>query len=344
MIINPIIPIWLMSIICIILMVTIILKRPLIDKKQNNEKTLREKKPIKNDIINICIKIAIIILLFVINLRFMIPNGETTAISSDVNVLFVIDTSVSMRALDYNGRKERFEAVINDCCYIVDELPGCKYSIITFGDTAKKLFPFISDTDMVQAELKAITTEDDFYAKGTSINLVKEIFEKTLKEEQKRQNGASKFVIFFITDGEITKEGEKLESFANIRQYVSNGAVMGYGTKSGGKMVSKINKDDPTSEFYYIDYYDEDYNRITAISKIDEENLKQIASDLEVDYIQMNKTSNINYKLTDVRKQISNFQKTEDKISTYQDIYYIFMIPLVVLLTIDFIVKKKRML
>lgn len=343
MIINPIIPIWIMSIICIILIVTIILKKPLIDKKQNNEKTPREKKLIKNYIINICIKIAIVIILFAINLRFMIPNGETTAISSNVNILFVIDTSVSMRALDYNGNKERFEAVINDCCYIVDELPSCKYSIITFGDTAQKLIPFTSDTDMVQAELKAITTEDDFYAKGTSINLVKEIFENTLKEEQKRQNGASKFVIFFITDGEITKEGEKLESFENIRQYVSNGAVMGYGTKSGGKMVSKINKDDPTSEFYYIDYYDDDYNRITAISKIDEENLKQIASNLEVDYIQMNKTSNINYKLTDVKKQISNSQKEEDKISTYQDIYYIFMIPLATLLTIDFIVKKKRL-
>ncbi len=78
------------------------------------------------------------------------------AINSDLSVLFVIDTSISMRALDYNGNKERFEGVINDCCYIVDELSSCKFSIITFGDEARKVIPFTTDTDMVQAELKLL--------------------------------------------------------------------------------------------------------------------------------------------------------------------------------------------
>ena len=42
----------------------------------------------------------------------MIPNGESIALNSDLNVLFVIDKSISMRALDYDGNKERFEGVI----------------------------------------------------------------------------------------------------------------------------------------------------------------------------------------------------------------------------------------
>ena len=191
MIINPIIPIWLMTIICVILIILIIFNnksRNSSSDKKNIQINKKQKKFIDKHIINYIIKITIVVLLFVINLRFMLPNGEAMAISSDLSILFVIDTSVSMRALDYNGNKERFEGVINDCCYIVDELSNCKFSIITFGDTAKKVIPFTTDTDMVQAELKSISLENDFYAKGSSMNLVKDILEKTLKEEQKRQN------------------------------------------------------------------------------------------------------------------------------------------------------------
>ena len=346
MIVNPIIPIWLMTIICVILIILIIYSKQLKEKitnKQNNEKTIRQKNLIKQYIINASIKVSIVVLLFIINLRFMIPNGETMAINSDLSVLFVIDTSISMRALDYNGNKERFEGVINDCCYIVDELSSCKFSIITFGDEARKVIPFTTDTDMVQAELKAINLEDDYYAKGSSMNLVKNTLEQTLKEEKQRQNGNSKFVIFFVSDGEITKEGEVLESFSNIEQYTSNGAVMGYGTSAGGKMVSRAYADDTNSDYYYLHYYDDNYNRVAAISKLDETNLKKIASDIGIDYIQMSKTSNINYKLSDIKQQISNSQTTEEKISSYKDIYYYFAVPLVILLIVDFIVQKRRM-
>lgn len=346
MIVNPIIPIWLMTIICVILIILIIYNKQLKEKiknKQNNEKTIRQKNLIKQYIINASIKVSIVVLLFIINLRFMIPNGETMAINSDLSVLFVIDTSISMRALDYNENKERFEGVINDCCYIVDELSSCKFSIITFGDEARKVIPFTTDTDMVQAELKAINLEDDYYAKGSSMNLVKNTLEQTLKEEKQRQNGNSKFVIFFVSDGEITKEGEVLESFSNIEQYTSNGAVMGYGTSAGGKMVSRAYADDQNSDYYYLYYYDDNYNRVAAISKLDETNLKKIASDIGIDYIQMSKASNINYKLNDIKQQISNSQTTEEKISSYKDIYYYFAIPLVILLIVDFIVQKRRM-
>lgn len=346
MIINPIIPIWLMTIICVSSIILIVYSKQLkgrITNKKNIEKTTKQKHLIRENIINIIIKVVIVILLFVINLRFMIPNGESVAINTDVNILFVIDTSVSMRALDYDGNKERFEGVVNDCCYIVDELSNCKFSIITFGDTTKKVIPFTTDTDMVQAELQSINLENDFYAEGSSMNLSKDILEKTLKEEKKRQNQNAKFVVFFVTDGEITKEEETLETFSNIKQYVSNGGVLGYGTKTGGKMVSSAYADDPNSEFYYIEYFDDNYNYQTAISKLDEKNLKQIASDIGIDYIQMNKTANINYKINDIKQQISNSQTNEEKISTYQDIYYYFAIPLVILLIMNFIIQKRRM-
>ena len=111
----------------------------------------------------------------------------------------------------------------------------------------------------------------------------------------------------------------------------------------GGKMVSHMFSDDPNSEYYYIYYYDENtYENVTALSKIDEKNLKKIASDLKIDYVQMSKTSNIDYKLNDIKQQMSDSQTMEEKISSYKDIYYYFAIPLVILFIIDFVLKKRR--
>ena len=346
MIINPIIPIWLMIIICIMLVIIIYNKQKKENKvkKSSNNLTQNNSKKIKKYNINMIIDFIIISILFIINLRIMIPNSETNVINSDLNIMFVIDKSVSMRALDYDGSKERFEGVINDCCYIVDELSGCKFSIITFGDRAERLIPFTTDSDMVQSELKAIKLENDFYAGGTSINLVNEELEKTLKKENERHNENSKFVLFFITDGEITKEGERLESFSNIKQYVINGAVLGYGTTTGGKMVYSVYEDDADSKYHYLYYYDENYNMVTAISKIDEKNLKQIATDIGIDYIQMSKTDNINYKINDIKKQMNETLSNEDKVTSYKDIYYLFAIPLGILLMIKFIVIKRKIL
>lgn len=340
MIINPIIPIWLMSIICLIILLVILFDKPF--KQKNSNKTNRQKKLIKKQIISSGIKISIIILMFIMNLRFMIPNGESTALNLDLSVLFVIDTSVSMRALDYNGNKERIEGVINDCCYVIDELSGSKFSIITFGDTAQRIIPFTTDSDMVQAEIKSIKLENDVYAKGTSINIVKDILKKTLEDERRRQNGNTKFVVFFITDGEITKEGESLNSFSEIKNYISEGAVLGYGTTGGGKIVNSTYAEDPSSDYYYKYYYDNNFKKVTALSKLDEKNLRQISTDLGIDYIQMNKQNNVNNKLKIIKEQISNSQSAEDKIKSYQDIYFYVAIPLVVLLIINFIIQKRR--
>ena len=109
-------------------------------------------------------------------------------------------------------------------------------------------------------------------------------------------------------------------------------------------MVRDSFANDTSSELYYIYYYDDTtYEKVTAISKLDEKNLKQLAEDMKIDYIQMSKTSNMNYKLSDIKKQISDSQTNEEKINSYQDIYYYFAIPLVILLLIDFTIRKRSM-
>jgi len=123
-----------------------------------------------------------------------------------------------------------------------------------------------------------------------------------------------------------------------LKKYVDGGAVLGYGTTSGGKMLIK---DKYTGNQEYLEDRS-DYPYEVAISKIDENNLKKIASDMGIDYINMSKQSNINSKLKEIKAKIVNSNEgTSTK--TYTDIYYVFAIPLVLLLGYEFINYRRKL-
>ena len=340
MILKPIIPVWIMALICLTLLIFVAYDKQFLEKIKSNKdkvKTPRQKSLIKNYVINLILKVLIIIIIFIINIRPMVQNGEMEVLTSDVSVLFVVDKSVSMAALDYNGENERLDGIKKDCTHIIEELSGAKFSLITFGDTARQEMPFTIDSNMVNSMVKSIRTEDDYYAKGTSINIVNETIEKSLKDSK-----ASPVVLFFITDGEITTQDKTLQSFANIQQYISDGAVLGYGTTAGGKMVNKTYKEQPDSPYYYKYYYDDKYQKQVALSKIDENNLNQLAGDMGIEYIHMDKQSNIDRKLNSIKEKVQSSQNGTDKTYKYDDIYYYFAIILGILLILNFVNQKRR--
>ena len=80
MTVNPIIPIWLMAIICIALAFF---------RRKGTFNYIRQ--------------IAIIVLLFIINLRIMVPDYDAETIKRKIDVLFVVDNTISMQAEDYGS-------------------------------------------------------------------------------------------------------------------------------------------------------------------------------------------------------------------------------------------------
>lgn len=300
----PIIPVWIMIIICSLLIFFII-------KKNNKNIT----------------QILIIILLFIINLRIMFPSSDSKVMTNNLDVLFVIDNTISMNAEDYDGNNTRLYAVKKDCKYIIRRLNGARFSLITFNNKAKIVTPYTIDANMVTEAIDIINPIDEFYAKGSSLNTPIETIVSSLKSSNKNNDKIR--IIFFISDGEITDESN-LKSFSEISKYVDNGAVMGYGTTKGGYMKSTSifsEKDD-----YILDYTNH-YHK--AISKIDENNLKKISKDINVEYINMKKQSNLNTKLKEIENLVNNGLESNDK-STYDDIYFIFVIFLLILLLIEF--------
>ena len=305
--INPIIPIWLMTILCVCMLFL---------KRRNMAAYIRQ--------------IIAVTLIFLINLRIMVPraNVSTNTQTLDTYVLFVVDDTISMLARDYEGDTERLTAVKRDCSHIIEQLDGAKFAVISFNNNANLVAPYTDNSKYANDVIDSLYPLDSLYARGTSMNVCLDVMTDTLKRAREKADGS--VVVFFISDGEITNE-DRLESFKAAAKYVDGGAVLGYGTKDGGNMYVKS---------YYTDQEEllEDtsaYPRKPAVSKIDENNLKSIADDLKVSYINMNDSQNIDPVLEKIQRESTGDSKT-GKVNGFVDIYYIFAALFAVLLMLDF--------
>lgn len=314
MIINPIIPIWLMAIICIVL---------LIFKRKGAIHYIRQ--------------IIIVILLFVINLRFMIPDAEAETVQRKVDVLFVVDNTISMQAEDYgNDNGIRMDAVRSDCSYIMEKLPGASFSVISFDNNVTTMVPYTIDSINILQALNTLQGQATLYATGTGFEDVLKYLESALDRESDNLQ-----IVFFISDGELTHE-TTIKPHAKLKDFIDGGAVLGYGTEEGGAMHAfAFFGDDEVEELYY---YDDNYDRQTALSVIDEDNLKSIASDMGIDYVHMTHQSQIDATINKVLKQMEEAGDLveEDNISGYKDTFFFILIPLIPLLIFDFIYYKRK--
>lgn len=310
--IQPILPIWAMAILCILMLCM---------KRKRVFPFLRQ--------------LALVTLLFIINLRISIPSNDISSSSMklDMSVLFVMDNTISMQAMDYNGNETRFSGVTKDCNYIIDTLYGADFSIISFDNTAKLLCPSTNDTNFAQNTIASLSPLDTLYAKGSSMNVSKDLMLDILKRLEKRDKPIA---VFYITDGEITNE-DTLSSFSDTAPYIDYGAVLGYGTKQGGTMyITEYGSEKPTilqdeSEYPYTD----------ALSKLDETNLKKLAKDMKLSYINMTSQELITDTLEQIQKEVTASQGDTKETNGYQDIYYWFLIPVIALLFYDFRTETK---
>lgn len=313
--IDPIIPIWVMAILCIAMLLF----------WRNNWKAYARQ-------------IVAVILIFCVNLRIMVPSDNVTATTQELDtyVLFVVDDTLSMLARDYDGDTERLTAVKNDCEKIIDKMDGAKFAVISFNNNANLVAPYTDNSDYAKSVIESLYPLESLYAKGSSLNICKDVMTDTLKRAYEKGDG--NVIVFFISDGEITSSDSRLESFGEASKYVDGGAVLGYGTEKGGRMYVKSYYNDQeevlqdTSSYPYKD----------AVSKIDEKNLKQIAGDIDVKYINMNDgQSRLEDVVNDAVKN-SGGDSASRQVSGYVDIYYIFVAAFAGLMIYEFWSVRKK--
>lgn len=154
-----------------------------------------------------------------------VPSG-----SKNLNLYFVIDTSLSMLAKDYGTGQTRLEAMKELSIGISRNNSGAKFSLITFDHKAFTDLPLTSDSVSFENAINSLYPPDPFYAQGSSVDSgIKELATRI-----KANKTDSKKMVILVTDG----GGKKIkDSFGNL--YKDSDLeinVVGIGTEKGAQM------------------------------------------------------------------------------------------------------------
>ncbi len=195
--------------------------------------------------------------------------------ATSVDVLLVVDTTSSIVAEDYDGTNPRLDGVRADVEAVVEAYPGARFALIAFDSAAVLRMPFTNDTAAVDSAMQVLQPEFRVYSSGSSISIANKLVQDTLRATAEVDGNRARMV-FYFGDGEQTASSAP-ESFSEAQPYVDGGAVLGYGTATGGPMKDRTSY--TQTQDRYIQYQGKD-----ALSVIDEANLQQIAAELGITY------------------------------------------------------------
>jgi Ca-activated chloride channel homolog len=216
-------------------------------------------------------------LLFVAALRPGLPGPGELARAANLSVFFVVDTSTSIAAEDYGSGRPRLDGVRADILALSAELPGARYSILTFdGDTRVRL-PLTTDTTALEAAVETLAPQPTEVSRGSSVTQARERLESLLTRSAASHPERGR-IVFYLGDGEQTA-AQPPEPFSLASDLVQGGAVLGYGTTQGGPMARTMSRYGASPGHVKDPRTGED-----AISVIDEATLRQIAEQLGVGY------------------------------------------------------------
>ena len=325
MILNPILPIY---ILVVLLALSVIAAAVCVINKKHRK--------VKN-----FIRISIVALIVMALFRPMVPfESRKQEAHSNIVLFFVIDDTGSMAVEDEDGGIAREEAMKQDIKDIINSFEAPRIAFFTQDAVTYRMMPATSDvkTALNLAEnLRAKATKD---SEGT--NLAKLFTEaanymNTYLEADKD----AEFVVFLMSDGEnainsTTNYEIKDSSFQNA----TYGAVVGYGSEEGGKVpniVATYDKDNGIISYHRDtgDPFIRGQNNEYVISSINEDFLKKTAQSYNFTYT---KTGNVKSLLSEARKKTGDkliFEEAKDSTNAFE-LYWIFMMLVIVLLLIEF--------
>ncbi|CAN5192948.1 VWA domain-containing protein [soil metagenome] len=291
-------------------------------------------------------RIVVLLLLAFAAIGPAVPGALTKVVVSDIDVFLVIDTTTSSNAEDYGvDGGTRLDAIKADALRVAEAYGGARYSIITFDNGSLVRLPLVADPTALKTALSTLDVEVTDYSAGSSISEAKDTLLKRLKASQSEHPDRLRLV-FYFGDGEQTRD-DAPESFAESKQYVSDGAVFGYGTATGGPMRSnqfvdytfgqQTDSGDDVDAPYVLDTTKPGSPK--AISKIDEGNLNVIANQLGVGYQHVTPADPANYP--DVADQIGEEIEVPE-VAVAARYYWVPMIAVFLLLLWDLVISARQ--
>ena len=254
-------------------------------------------------------------------------ENERTVVSKGIDIMVALDISKSMMAEDLVPDYNRLDIAKLAIGKLMNELRGDHVGIVVFAGEAYKQLPLTPDYQVAKLFLKSVGS-DMISSQGTDIGNAIELCISSFSEDRKTNKA-----IVIISDGE-DHEQMAIEAAKDASE---NGVVIctvGMGSEKGvpipiirnGRKVG-IKKDQ---------------DELTVLTKLNEENLIQIAEAGNGTYT---RTKGLNLDLRKILDRINKIEKTslkKDRYSTYDDQFQWFLIPGILLLLLDFVIFEKR--
>ncbi|HPI37760.1 MAG TPA: VWA domain-containing protein [Ignavibacteriaceae bacterium] len=243
-----------------------------------------------------------------------------------IDVYILLDVSMSMKAEDI--RPNRLEKAKNEITSLVRKLQGDRIGLIVFAGQAYIQFPLTTDYSAANLFLSVVdvnTVPQAGTAIASAINLAVKSFDF---------KSSTKKVIVVITDGE-DHEGDISASVKNAVEKDVMIYTIGMGSVSGAPIPVYDNRGSQAG-------FKQDREGNIVLTKLDEATLRQIASEGNGKYYL---SSNFSNELDMIYKDLASIEKEEygsKKITDYDDKYYYFLIPAILLLFIEFFITEQK--
>ncbi len=245
---------------------------------------------------------------------------------SGIDIYICLDVSLSMQAQDI--KPSRLAKAKYEIQKLLSRLHGDRIGLVIFAGKAYIQFPLTSDYSAANLFLSAVdenSIPDQGTAIGSAIDLATKSFDYSSKTEK---------VIVLITDGEnlegSVNDAVNLAKSKGIKIY-----TIGLGSPDGAPIPVYDSQGNQIG-------FKKDQNGNIVITRLDEATLKQIASETGGVYY---RASNYQDELGKIYKNLSSLRKTqfgEKRVTDYEDRFYYFLIPGIILLLIEFFISERK--
>ena len=269
-------------------------------------------------------RIAIAILVLFSLMRPTIVDVETERYINKLNVYFVIDNTGSMATKDMTGGKYRYEQVRDDIIKYVDLFAGAKFSAFVCDYDIYQAVPLSGSTSAILGFAKNLKPKDNSISSWTNLEELLNASADRI-EAYNKNNPDRASIVIIMSDGEESgsNEGFLSEVPEKLLDNIVGGAVIGYGRADNNVKVAKIENNEITKD--YIDH----------VSKIDVENLNNIATKLNLNYYDREATTNLFDNNARYLSQFSRYVQEGD-INSRLELYWVLAIVILALLLWDF--------
>lgn len=274
-------------------------------------------------------RLGIVALLILAAMRPAVGAIESERELSNLNIFFVVDNTGSMAVQDMDSEtKFRYEKASEDMKKIVGLFPGARYSIFVLDYSSYQAMPLIGDTDTVVSYIDGLKPKNSNLSQDSDLSRLLSVSAEHIKKSSERFEERNS-LLFLFSDGEDSNGDTRVPD--DLSSMLSGGAVIGYGSPNGGPVRKVDSKNNIENSFVQDRGSFEPH-----ISKINEQNLNKIASNLGLTYY---RRSSAEDKFTDIKNFYNSanaFKRDDAKIKVNNELYWIPMLAASFLLLFDF--------